>query len=350
MRIPVRELLIGTLIGTPFLVGATVAQSDGPVSADPDAPAITFQDPDIIESSGLVVRGNRIVTMNDSGDTARVFTVDLATGETVGVTHWSADVEDLESLAPAGPGEVWAGDTGDNGRDRSSITVTRVPVGAGDRTVDATSYRLTYPDGARDAETLLADPTTGRLYVVSKASMGGTVYAAPAHLKAGEDNEMTALGSVVGLATDGAFFPDGKHIVIRNYTSASVYSFPDLSLQGSWVLPAQRQGEGIAVAADNSIYLSSEGAGQKLLHVTVPEKVRAAMGSTTATGSPSTKPSPSPSTTSGPASGPMSGPASGAATSADVDQPGDPSPWPWALGGIAGLVALVALFRSLRPR
>jgi hypothetical protein len=344
MRIPVRELLLGTLIGTPFLVGATVAQSEGPVAADPDAPSITVRDPEIIESSGLVVRSDRAVTVNDSGDTARVFTVDLATGETVGVTHWSAEPEDLEALAPAGPGEVWAGDIGDNPRERSAITVARVPVGPGDRSVDAPSYELTYPDGARDAETLLSDPVTGRLYVVSKDSMRGTVYAAPAQLKAGADNRMEALGSVLGLATDGAFFPDGKHIVVRNYTSASVYSFPELSLRGSWMLPSQRQGEGIAVAADGSIYLSSEGIRQELLHVAVPAKVRAAMEGGA---EPSTPPSVAPSTSSSSAGTAVPEVQAGERTS---EQPGDPSRWPWVLGGFAGLAALVALFRSLRPR
>jgi hypothetical protein len=286
--------------------------------------------------------------MNDSGDTARVFTVDVATGKTVGVTHWSPDPEDLESLAPAGPGQVWAGDTGDNGHDRPSITVTRVPVGSGDRTVDATAYRLTYPDGPHDAETLLADPHTGRLYVVSKDPLGGTVYAAPAQLVAGVDNRLKPIGSVLGLATDGAFFPDGRHIVVRNYTSASVYSFPDLSLEGSWVLPAQRQGEGIAVAADDSLYLSSEGAGQALLHVTVPAKVRAAMDGKA---SPSTAPSSSLSASaSGSSASPSTSSGSPGATARPSDQPGDPSPWPWVLGGAGGLLAVVALFRSLRPR
>jgi len=344
MRTPVRELLIGTLIGTPFLVGATVAHTDDPHRTDPDHPAITFQDPDIIESSGVVVLGTRVVTMNDSGDTARVFTVDIATGKTVGVTHWSPDPEDLESLAPAGPHEVWAGDTGDNGHDRSSITVTRVPVGAGDRTVDATAYRLVYPDGPHDAETLLADPASGRLYVVSKSPLGGTVYAAPAHLETGVDNQLTALGSVLGMATDGSFFPDGKHIVIRNYTSASVYSFPGLELQGSWVLPAQRQGEGLGVAADGSLYLSSEGLDQPLLHVTVPAKVRAAMAGEAppATSSPTASASPSTAT--------PTSPAVVSPEPSDKEPAGDPSWWPLLLGGGLGLAALVALLRALRPR
>ena len=61
-----------------------------------------FQDPAIVESSGLVALGDGLfVTTNDSGDSGRVFTVD-DDGETVGrhrlVRHHP---DDVEALAPA---------------------------------------------------------------------------------------------------------------------------------------------------------------------------------------------------------------------------------------------------------
>ena len=46
------------------------------VGADDSTVELTFQDPEIIESSGLAVVGDWVVTTNDSGDTGRVFTVD----------------------------------------------------------------------------------------------------------------------------------------------------------------------------------------------------------------------------------------------------------------------------------
>ena len=107
------------------------------------------------------------------------------------------------------------------------ISVSRVPVGPGDRDVEATTYTLVYPDGPRDAEALLAHPVTGRLYVVSKVVFGGAVYEAPERLEAGGPNRLRALADVTGLVTDGAFFPDGRHLVLRTYTKALVYSFPD---------------------------------------------------------------------------------------------------------------------------
>src|SRR3954447_22202072 len=87
----------------PFLLGAAASP------ADHAHQVFSFQDGDIIESSGLVVVNGLVVTTNDSGDTGRVFTVDPATGRTVGVTGWGNDPADVEALAPLGDHEVWAG-------------------------------------------------------------------------------------------------------------------------------------------------------------------------------------------------------------------------------------------------
>ncbi|MDF1606013.1 hypothetical protein [Nocardioides sp. YIM 152315] len=238
---------------------------------------LTFQDPDIVESSGLVATDDGLfLTTNDSGDGGRVFVVDR-TGATVGTTSWSPDPVDVESLAPAGPGEVWVGDTGDNPRSRDSITVLRVPYGRTDRVVDPTAYELVYPDRAHDAETLLADPGTGRLFVVSKDVFGGRVYAAPRRLSADHPNRLEDVAPGFSFATDGSFFPDGRHYVVRGYTGAAVYTFPGHERIGSFPLPAQQQGEGISVGADAELYLSTEGQHTDLLRIQVPRQVARAM-------------------------------------------------------------------------
>ena len=231
-------------IAVPFLVGAALAPAD----ADRDV-VFRFADPAIVESSGLTAAGGLVTTVNDSGDSARVFTVDAASGRTVGVTTWDGEATDVEALAPAGDGEVWVGDIGDNAAARDEVTVTRVPVGRGDRSVAGESFRLVYPDGPADAEALLAHPRTGRLFVVTKGVFGGEVYAAPSALRADAPNRLRLLGDAPGIVTDGAFFPDGRHLLLRNYGRAFVLSFPSLDLVGGFDLPAQKQGEGIAVGA-----------------------------------------------------------------------------------------------------
>lgn len=255
---------------TPFAVGAATYARAAP-AADV---AFTFTDPAIVESSGLAVVGDHVVTTNDSGDTARVFTIDPASGDTVGVTTWGSEAVDVEALAPAGPGHVWVADVGDNRRTREEVLVARVPVGPGVRQVEAPTYRLRLPEGAADVETLLAHPATGRLLLVTKSVFAGRMLLAPDTLApdtlaADEVNELSEVGSVAGIVTDGTFLPDGRHIVLRTYTDALLYSYPDFELIERWELPAQSQGEGIAVDGAR-LLLSTEGAHSDVLAVPVP--------------------------------------------------------------------------------
>jgi hypothetical protein len=234
-----------------------------------------LQDPAITESSGLVVVDGRVVTVNDSGDRGRVFTVDPATGRTVGTTSWSADPVDVEALAPAGPGHVWVADIGDNRGERDEVSVLRAPVAPGDRTASPVPFRLTYPDGGRDAEALLAHPLTGRLFVVTKGLFGGEVLAAPEDLRPGRPNRLQPVASAPGLVTDGAFLSGGGAVVLRTYSRAVVLSYPDWEQVASWELPRQEQGEGLAVDGTD-LLLSSEGVRSEVLREPLPAEALAA--------------------------------------------------------------------------
>lgn len=311
--------VLGLLLVAPFVV----AMNWGPSTSREVVSRL--QDPEIVEASGLVVRDGLIVTHNDSGDTGRVFVVDPRNGETVGATAWG-EAEDVEAVAPAGEGSVWVGDIGDNVTERESVTVRRVPVGRGDRTVAAgnPAYSLVYPDGPHDAEALLTVPDTGRLLVATKQVLGGVLYAAPERLDPQRPNRLRPLADVMGLVTDGAFFPDGRHLVLRNYERATVYSYPGLDVVGSFRLPSQPQGEGIAVDEQGEVYLSSEGQRSEVLHVEVPDEIARLLGPASA------DPSRSP--------GPL-------ATTIVGERP----VWPWLLSGALGVLIVVVLVRSLRP-
>jgi hypothetical protein len=322
----------GLVVAAPFVLG--LASTSGTRGDH----VLTFTDPAIVEASALVVEDGLFLTTNDSGDTGRVFAV-AKDGRTVGVTNWSSHPTDCEALAPAGPGAVWVGDIGDNLARRSTVSITRVPVGRGDRAVGATTYRLRYPDGAHDAETLLRSPRTGRLYIATKGLFGGGLYAVPAHLSATAVNPLRRLGGVLPVATDGSFFPDGAHLVIRNYTSATIYDWPSLHAVASFPLPSQQQGEGIAVTADDTVYVSSEGVRSAVLRVVLPAGVRRALAPA--------GPSPTPSPTSSPAPSPTTG---DPARPNEVTDTTSRSPWPWALGGLLAAGALLVLLRALRPR
>jgi len=264
-----RRLAIGVAVALPFLLGAAAG-----AGASPD-PAFRFTDPDIVESSGLAVVNSLVVTTNDSGDSGRVFTVDPDSGRTVGVTSWSGEPVDVEALAPAGPGRVWVGDSGDNRAVRDSLEVLRVPVGPGDIDAAPETYELVYPDGARDAEALLAHPLTGRLFVVTKGVFAATVYAAPPRLRPDRPNRLTPVAQAPGLVTDATFLPGGGAVVIRTYTSAFVVGFPAWDPVTSWQLPSQDQGEGVAVDGAD-LLLSTEGVRSTVLRVPLPDEARAA--------------------------------------------------------------------------
>jgi hypothetical protein len=332
-----QHVLASLAVAGSFALGAASAPA-----APHGTRVLTFDDPAIVEASDLVVTDGLFVTTNDSGDTGQVFVVNQQ-GRTVGLTRWSNAPTDVEALAPAGPGAVWVGDIGDNDGRRTSVSIARVPVGRGDRDAHPTSYDLTYPDGGTDAETLVRNPVTGRLYVATKNVFGGILYAVPAHLDASRANPLTAVGRVLPVATDGAFFPDGKHLIVRDYTSAVVYAWPSLQPVGSFDLPAQRQGEGIAVAADGSVYLSSEGPRSPLLRVTLPPDLQQVVAGVAVASPSSADPTPSGSTAAdAPAPGTVTDPAETEASGRDA--------WPWLVGGLLGVAALVVLLRALRPR
>ena len=323
-----REAAAASLVALPFGIGLTAA-------ADDDArPVLRFADPQIVESSGLVATGGLVVTVNDSGDAARVFAVDPADGSTVGVTRWAGEPVDVEALAPAGPGDVWVGDIGDNTATRDSIRVTRVPVGRGERRVEGAAYDLAYPEGAVDAEALLAHPDTGQLLVVTKSVLGGRVYVAPERLRADRVNRLRPLGGVMPLVTDGGFLPDGRHLVLRDYGRAVVYSFPQLAVIGDFALPEQSQGEGLAVTGRDRLLVSTEGVRAPVHAVNLPARAARASEEADDGGANGESPSTSPDSTSEPAD----------------PVPVRPDVRSWLIGAGMLVAIVVVLVLSLRPR
>jgi hypothetical protein len=291
-----------------------LATASAPV---PSQPLFTLQGDDVYESSGLVDRGTVVWTTNDSGDDAVLYGVDSRTGRVVQRASYADHVEDVEALAPGGHGTLWAGDIGDNQERRDDVTVYRVRPG---QDGDAPAYPLSYPDRAHNAEALLVQPGSERVFVVTKSVFGGTVYAAPRTLREGEDNRLRRVADVGGLVTDGTFLPGGHRVLLRTYGTASVYTFPAFDLLGTVTLPAQPQGEGISASPGGRVLVSSEGARTDVLQVQLPRSLMTGdRGAHRPTG-------PEPSTKGPPPAPPVERPARG---------PGD-----WlAIGGVGVVVA-----------
>ncbi|WP_170200595.1 SdiA-regulated/phytase-like domain-containing protein [Prauserella endophytica] len=271
--------------GRRWAAGASVlalllAAAAVPASAQAPAPeqVCSLGDDRLAEVSGLAADEGSWYAVNDGGTSIEVFVLgkdcsvqDVLTDPT--------DPYDVEDLALAPDGTLWLGDTGDNRKQRDTVALHALSPGG-----PATLYRLTYPDGARDAEALLLD-RSGTPYIITKNVLGGSeVYRPSAPLASPGPTPLEKVGSLSLSATDTPGGPvgtagsllvtgaatnaDGSVFAVRTYTDAYLYPAPDgdvvAALQRSPVrvpLPDEAQGEAIAFEPDGSLLSVSEGVG-----------------------------------------------------------------------------------------
>src|SRR5215218_4678881 len=243
---------------------------------------LRLEDQRIVESSGLALSRRHpgvLWTHNDSGDKARLYAVG-ADGRTLAtLTLAGVAARDWEGMAAGrddrGRPALFVGDIGDNNGVWPEVAVYRVtePARLRDATVAAVRYQLRYADGPHNAEALLVDPRGNRLYVATKEVAGGGLYRAPSPLRTGQVNVLRRVAAVPPVITDGAFTPDGRAFVLRDYQGAYLYRAPGRRV-GSFELPPQFQGESITVTADGrSVLAGSEGPASEVWRVPLPPSV-----------------------------------------------------------------------------
>jgi hypothetical protein len=190
-----------------------------------------------------------------------------------------AKVEDWEAVA-VGSCEsgscVYIGDIGDNDAKRRRITVYQIPEPAdasGTATVSGV-FHAAYPDGAHDAEALVAAGST--LFVVTKGETGpAAIYRFPDSLQAGATmrlERVARLSSKVDAEsrfTDGSASPDGNWVVLRSRSALMFYRAADLlggHTRAAFTVPVtalkEPQGEGVALGSDNTVFIAGEGGGK----------------------------------------------------------------------------------------
>ena len=213
-------------------------------------------DPALIELSGLAASRAHpgvLWAHNDSGDTARLFAMS-ATGDALGVFDVAgAKATDWEDIA-VGPGPVadqpyiYIGDIGDNNAARDHVTVDRVPEPTsppkGDGNLEGVeAFDLTYPGGPEDAESLLVDPLSGDLVIITKQRSGTSKVltisqsqldaASPVMMTqvatiqipdtgAYDSNQKLALPSTMATVAD--ISPDGSVILLRTYQQVLAFT------------------------------------------------------------------------------------------------------------------------------
>jgi hypothetical protein len=274
MRRSVFALLAAGLVAAVALPGGAAYAGDTSVRP---REVFRIMSPEITESSSLAVSTvdpGLVYTTNDSGDDGTVYTLDASTGAVVGrTTLTGADPLDVEAITAVSDGSLIVADIGDNDADHSTADLYRIEQsGRGDHGVTPQRVDLTYPGGARDAESVLYDETTGRAYVVSKLLAGARVYETPPHVFDLEHARLRPVAEAPTFATDATFLPGGDFVVIRTYTDATVYAFPSWRKVTTFDLPSQPQGESItAPPSGDVVWVGSEGARSRVLAVPLPE-------------------------------------------------------------------------------
>lgn len=231
--------------------------------------------PGLTEISGMAMSTKHpgvFYAVNDSGNTNQVFAVDCSgTAGQLKATYTltGAANTDWEALAvgpdQAGNSRIIVGDIGDNFGSRSQITVHAFPEPEqlADTSVTATAANLAYSDGRHDAESLLAHPTTGQLYVASKLNgTAGTLYQAPLPPPTDQTGTLTPVRPAPVWATDGAYSPSGGSYVLRSGgpfgpNTGYVYDSAGTAL-AEVPLPAQPQGETVTYADCTTLLAASE--------------------------------------------------------------------------------------------
>jgi hypothetical protein len=234
------------------------------------------------ELSGLAASSRHrgmLYAHNDSGDTARLFALTTEGVVLAELQLQGAGAVDWEDVA-VGPCSdescIYVGDIGDNQLSRAEYTIYRIvepehlPADGGAVAVAYERFSFVYPDGPHNAETLLVDPVTGRVFVIVKdGAVAPAVYEMPTPL-VGAVSTLTPLTSLAlpplaGVVTGGSFHPCGGRLLVRTYVGLyELFQPVGEPLQALFEAAAnavpsaiEAQGEAVTYAADGQGYFTA---------------------------------------------------------------------------------------------
>jgi hypothetical protein len=206
----------------------------------------TIENDDIDEASGLAssyMNKGILWTHNDSGGENRIFAIDT-NGISRGTFYLNGienrDWEDI-TVGP-GPDEdksyLYIADIGDNSSQFEIKYIYRIeePIVLSDQSnsnkiiQNISTIAFTYPDGKRDAETLMIDPVTKDLYILSKRDTKTRLYRLPfpqntnSVFQAELANEIKFPldpedNTPQNYLTSGGISMDGNEIIVKSYSN-----------------------------------------------------------------------------------------------------------------------------------
>jgi hypothetical protein len=214
--------------------------ADGSSFGDRQDRGLIEYDP-IKEASGIAAsrkNPNVLWTHNDSGDKPRLYAFN-SHGRHLGVYRIKGiDNRDWEDIA-VGPGPVegetyiYIGDIGDNSAQYDLKFIYRIPepiVDSNQAPVDTSisgteTITCQYPDGNRDAETLMVDPLTKDIYIVSKRESKVRVYRAPYPQSTTQTITLEHVATLnLTFTVGGDISPSGLEILIKTYSTMHYWS------------------------------------------------------------------------------------------------------------------------------
>ncbi len=278
-------------------------RSSGTSHYDPPKKVGNLADPEIDEASGLIAsRCNPGVfwTHNDSGDDAFIFAV-AKTGASLGTWRipraTNVDWEDIaEYKDKSGKCFIYIGEIGDNRERIKEHVIYRVPeptVMAEEMSPSKKNARMTdvpdilrftYPDGPHNAETLMVEPRSAAIYVLTKDRRGPAAvfrlkpsFNDPAPIQAEKIAEISVPAIMGGLITGGDISPDGRRMILCDYVSGYEYVLPDGSdrFDDMWgqspkIVDIGDRSEGEAACYGpngEALYSTSEGVGAPIYEI-----------------------------------------------------------------------------------
>lgn len=223
------------------------------------------------EIYGIDRNGNAVTVLNFNKDILQINT----------------DIEDIATITISGVNYIVLADIGDNNATRENINLFFIPEfqydGSNEIKIEDNlikKVKIQYEDGSRDAECLFVDPISNNIYIVTKREEQARLYEINSNFSYSNTNMAKFIldfpfGNNISSGstgiTAGDISKDGKHILIRDYTSVwyfdntshdilkSLKSIPAVVKSYEYSFNKEPQGESIAWDSDISgFYTTSE--------------------------------------------------------------------------------------------
>jgi hypothetical protein len=216
------------------------------------------------EASGIASSKNVANTLwvaEDSGNPPQLYS--LNNDGTVRKTVYLKEVtnRDWEDLARAGD-TLYVADIGDNNKVFSEYAIYKFaePTAIIDTVLQVDKIRFRYPDGAHDAESLLVDPATKDIFIITKQDDPSAIYKISFPYSITDVNTAVRVGQLGFTGAVGAALsPDASEVLVKSYITMYYYKRNNLSLEAALQTPptilpykVEPQGEAITFAANNS--------------------------------------------------------------------------------------------------